>query len=116
MKFGTLIRYSLYLFIMILITFLILTTYIYFFAKTSTIEIAFSFMIPICMFIVSLLYGRSVHERGLLRGIEIWLFYIAVVLILKVLLKSIGDFDIVQNLIYLPISIVGSIIGVNLKK
>jgi len=116
MKIGALLKYSLYLLVMILITFLILTTYLYFFSNNQSIEIGYNILIPVCIFITSLLYSRSTHERGLVRGIEIWVIYFAMILLLRLLLKDSTNMNMLMNLIYLPISILGGVIGVNLKK
>nr|WP_312577870.1 TIGR04086 family membrane protein [Sedimentibacter sp.] len=116
MKIGALLKYSLYLFIMILITFLILTVYLYFFSNNQSVEMGYNILIPVCIFVTSLLYSRSTHERGLIRGIEIWVIYFAIVSLLRLLLKNSTDMNMLMNLIYLPISILGGVIGVNLKK
>lgn len=116
MKFGALIKYTLYLLIMILISFLILTVYIYYFSDKQAIEAAFSFIIPICLFITALLYSRSTHEKGLIMGIEIWIVYFAMVCLMKLILKSPTEISTLKHLIFLPVSIFGGIIGVNLKK
>ncbi|MDD2493815.1 MAG: TIGR04086 family membrane protein [Tissierellia bacterium] len=116
MKFGSLIKYSLYLLIMILLIFLILTIYIYFFSSSAKIEIAYNFIIPVCLFVASLLYARSTKEKGLIMGIEMWIVYFVIVLLLKMVLKIPTEISIIKHLLYLPISIFGGIIGVNAKK
>jgi len=62
------------------------------------------------------MYSRSARERGLLRGIEIWAVYFAVVLMLKVLLKNPAEINILRNILYLPVSVLGGILGVNMKQ
>ncbi|MBP1925015.1 putative membrane protein (TIGR04086 family) [Sedimentibacter acidaminivorans] len=116
MKIGSLLKYSLYLIIMILVTFLMLTVYLYFFSNNQSIEMGYSILIPLCIFITSLLYARSTHERGLIRGVEIWVVYFAVVSLFRLLLNNSTDMSMLMHLIYLPISILGGVIGVNLKK
>lgn len=116
MKIGALLKYSLYLIVMILITFLILTMYLYFFSNNQTVEVGYNILIPVCIFITSLLYSRSVHERGLIRGIEIWVIYFAIVSLLRLLLKNPTGVSMLMQFIYLPISILGGVIGVNLRK
>ena len=116
MKIGSLIKYSLYLLIMILLAFLILTMYIYFFSNSVKIEMAYDFVIPICLFISSLLYARSTREKGLIMGLEMWIVYFAIVCLLKLILKTPTEISMIKHLIYLPISIFGGIIGVNVKK
>lgn len=115
MKLGKLLKYSLYLFIFSLITFFILTVYIYYFSKNTTAEAAYSFVVPICIFIVSMLYSRSIHEKGLLRGIELWIIYFAIILLMKVLFRYPAEIKILYNLIILALSVLGGIIGVNMK-
>lgn len=116
MKLLKLLRYSLYLLLITLGVFFILTLYMYYFSKQPSIEIAYRFVVPVCMFIVTLLYARSVHEKGLLRGLEIWVVYFAFILLLKVLFKYPAEISILSNLLYLPVTILGGILGVNMKQ
>ncbi len=111
-----LLKYSLGLLLMSMAVFFILTVYMYYFSKQPSLEAAYKFVVPICMFIITLLYSKNMHERGLLRGIEIWAVYFAVVLLMKVLLRYPAEISILQNLVYLPVSILGGVIGVNLKQ
>ena len=115
MKLGKLFKYSLYLFILSLIIYFILTVYIYYFSNNPGIEIIYSFIVPICIFAVSMLYSRSVHEKGLVRGIEIWIVYFAMVLLIKVLFRYPSEIRILYNGVILIMSILGGIIGVNMK-
>ena len=115
MNLVKLLKFSLYMLIITLLMFFILTVYMYYFSKQPSMEIAYNFVVPISMFIMSLLYSRSVHERGLLRGIEIWIVYFAIVLLMKILFRVPSEISILQNILYLPVSILGGVIGVNLK-
>lgn len=115
MKIGALLKYSVYLLIMILATFMILTLYIYFFSKKPALELAYTFVVPVCMFIVTLFYAKSIHEKGLVRGLEMWIIYFAIVLILKFIFNSAAEIGILKHAVYLPISILAGVIGVNLK-
>lgn len=115
MRIGKLLKYSLYLLVMTLALFFILTIYLYYFSNTPQVEIAYSFVVPICMFVVSLLYSRKIHEKGLFRGIEIWIVYFAIVMIMKLLFNSAEEINMLKHLIYLPVSILGGILGVNSK-
>lgn len=115
MKLGRLLKYSLYLIIFTLIIFFILTLYIYYFSKSPSLEIIYSFIAPISIFIVSMMYSKSVHEKGLLRGIEIWIIYFLFVLLMKVMFSYPAEIKILYNGIILIMSILGGIIGVNLK-
>lgn len=115
MNIVKLLKYSLYLAFTILAVFFVLTIYMYFFSKQPTLEISYSIAVPICIFIISLMYAKSVHERGLIRGIEIWIVYFAFVLLIKVLFGYQGEISIIRQLLYLPVSILGGILGVNTK-
>jgi putative membrane protein (TIGR04086 family) len=116
MKLRSLAKYTLFMFILTLAIFLILTIYIYFFSKTSSLEVAYNFVAPASVFVTSLLYARSVHEKGLLRGIEMWIVYFVIALLLHYSFNSGSGLNIVQHLISLPVSIIGGILGVNVKK
>ena len=116
MNIVKLLKFSLYLLIMVLAVFFILTIYMYYFSRQPSLEMAYNFVVPICMFIISLLYSKSIHEKGLLRGIEIWIIYFAIVLLMKVLFRIPDEISILQNLLYLLVSILGGVIGVNLKQ
>ncbi|MEL7647128.1 MAG: TIGR04086 family membrane protein [Sedimentibacter sp.] len=116
MNIGRLLRYSLYLIILLLLVFLLLTLYMYFFSSNPTAEIAYTISIPVCIFIVALLYSRSTGERGLLRGIELWIVYFALVLLMKVAFNFTQEINILHNMLYLPASILGGVLGVNMKQ
>ena len=111
-----LLKFSLSMILMTLAVFFILTVYMYYFSKQPSIEAAYKFVVPICMFIVSLLYSKNIHERGLLRGIEIWAVYFVIVLLAKVLFRYPAEISIIRNLMYLPVAILGGVIGVNLRQ
>jgi putative membrane protein (TIGR04086 family) len=115
MKLGKLLKYSLFLLIFSLIIFFILTIYIYYFSKTPNLEIVYNFVIPICIFMVSMMYSRSIHEKGLIRGIELWIIYFAFVLLIKVLFSYPAEIKILHNGVILIMSILGGVIGVNIK-
>ncbi len=116
MKLGKLLKYSLFLLIFSLIIFFILTVYIYYFSKNPNLEIIYNFVVPISIFIVSMMYSRSIHEKGLIRGIELWIIYFAFVLLIKVLFSYPAEIKILNNGIILIMSILGGIFGVNLRK
>jgi len=116
MRIGKLFRYSLYLLVMTMVLFLFLTIYLYYFSNKPSLEIAYGFIVPVCMFVVSLFYSRKVHEKGLLRGIEIWVVYFALVLLMKVLFNYAEEINILQHVLYLPVSVLGGVLGVNMKQ
>lgn len=115
MKIASLLKYSLYLFIFILTVFLLMTVYIYFIGGQSA-EMVYSFIVPVCMFAASFLYAGSVKERGLIRGVEIWLVYFVIACVLKFALTESLDAGVCMHLIFLPVAILGGVLGVNLKK
>lgn len=116
MKIANLLKYSLCLLLMTFTVFLILTIYMYYFSEQPSLEVAYSFVVPVCIFMVSLLYSKSVHEKGLIRGIEIWIVYFAIVLLMKALFSYPAEISILRQLLYLIPSLLGGIIGVNLKR
>lgn len=115
MRLGKLLKYSVFLFIFSLVAFFLLTVYIYYFSTNPAGEIAYSFVVPISIFLTSILYSRSINEKGLLRGIELWIIYFAVILLMKVLFKYPAEIKVLYNSIVLISSILGGIIGVNIK-
>ena len=115
MKLSKLLKYSLVLLIFSLIAFFILTLYIYYFSNNPAVKTVYAFVVPISIFLVSIMYSRSIRERGLLRVIELWLIYFAIILLMKVILKYPAEIKILYNSIVLASSILGGIIGVNLK-
>lgn len=113
MKITYLLKYSGIMMLLILILILILSLFTYFFSFSKIVEYAYSFVVPICIFVVSLLYARKTKEKGLLRGLEVWAIYFVLISILRYTVLQGTDINIVKHLIFLPVSIVGGILGVN---
>jgi putative membrane protein (TIGR04086 family) len=120
MKIGYLIRYSVVLVALILVLFLILSILSYNFSYNTILSYSYKFIAPICLFIVSFLYAMKVKERGILRGLEIWAVYFLLLCIIKYTvfqaLANAQEINILKHLIYIPISIVAGILGVNAGK
>lgn len=116
MNIGKLFKYILYFVILLVVLFFLVSLFIYYFSNSSSIELAYRFIVPVSIFIISILYSRSMNEKGLLRGIELWVAYIAFILITKLLTSSSQEINILQNALYLPLAIFGGILGVNMRK
>ena len=115
MKLSYLLKYSVVMIVLVLILFLVLSIFTYFFSYNKIINYAYCFITPICIFVVSLLYARKTKERGLLRGLEVWAVYFLIVSILKYTLLQGADINIVKQFIFIPVAILGGILGVNIK-
>ena len=116
MKFSYLLKYSVVLIVIILILFLVLSLFTYFTSYNQIVNYAYSFIAPISIFIVSLLYARKIKEKGLLRGLEVWAVYFLIISILKYTLLQGTDINIFKQLVFIPVAVLGGILGVNLKK
>lgn len=120
MKIGYLLRYSIFLVVIILVLFLILSILSYNMSYNVILTYSYKFVAPICLFIVSFLYAMKVKERGILRGLEIWAVYFLILCIFKYtifqMLSSNQEINILKNFIYIPISIIAGILGVNAGK
>ena len=115
MKLSYLLKYSVALIALMLIFFLILSIFTYFFSYNKILNYSYSFIAPICIFIISLLYARKTKEKGLLRGLEVWAMYFLVICVLKYTMLQGTDINIIKHLIFLPVAIMGGILGVNIK-
>ncbi len=116
MKLSYLLKYSVVLIVLILILLLFLSIFTYFFSYNKILDYSYSFIAPICIFIVSFLYARKTKERGLLRGLEVWAVYFLILSIMKYTLLQGDDINILKHLIFIPIAIIGGILGVNTSK
>lgn len=104
-----------YLFGLIIILTIILSILNYFIPfKAETIKL----IIPIISMLVSSIYlGKSTKEKAYLEGIKFSTIYILFTTIIKILLKTNYNYKIIIMYITLLVtSIIGSMIGINLKK
>lgn len=104
-----------YLFGIIIILTIILSILNYFIPfKAETIKL----IIPIIsMLISSIILGKNIKEKAYLEGIKFSSLYIIFTIIIKLLLKTNFNYKVVIMLIALLItSVIGSMIGINLKK
>ena len=104
-----------YLFGIIIILTIILSVLNYFIPfKAETIKL----IIPIIsMLISSIILGKNIKEKAYLEGIKFSSLYIIFTIIIKLLLKTNFNYKVVIMLIALLItSVIGSMIGINLKK
>ena len=105
----------LYLFGIIILSTLLLSILNYFIKlPTNTIKI----IIPIIsIFISSIILGKSSKEKAYLEGIKFVGIYLVFITIIKLLLKTSFNYKVIIIYIVLTISsIIGSMIGINLKK
>jgi len=115
MKISYLLKYSVVLIALILILFLVMSLFTYFFSYNKILNYAYSFIAPISIFLVSILYARKTKEKGLLRGLEVWAVYFLIISILKYTMLQGTDINIIKHLIFIPVAIMGGILGVNIK-
>lgn len=104
-----------YLFGIIIILTIILSLLNYFIPfKAETIKI----IIPILSMLISAtILGKNVKEKAYLEGIKFSGIYIILITIIKLLIKSGFNYKvIIMYLTLLITSIIGSMIGINLKK
>ena len=99
--------------IIILTTILSLLNYFIPF-KAETIKI----IIPIlAMLVAGIILGKNVREKAYLEGIKFSSIYIILVTIIKLLIKSSFNYKVIIMYVTLLItSIIGSMLGINLKK
>lgn len=120
MKIGYLLRYSIVLVVLILVLFLILSILSYNLSYNTILSYSYKIIAPLCLFIVTFLYAMKVKERGILRGLEMWAIYFLLLCIVKYTvfqsLANAQEINILKHLIYIPISIVAGILGVNAGK
>ncbi len=120
MKIGYLLRYSVILVVLILMLFLILSVFTYNFNYNKILAYSYKFIAPICIFVVSFLYAMKVKERGILRGLEMWAVYFLILCIIKYTVfqssANAQEINILKHLIYIPVSMVAGILGVNAGK
>lgn len=116
MKVTALLKYSIIMIVFILVLFLMIATYTYLFTSNQILNYICYAIVPIGIFITSFLYAGCIKERGLLRGLEIWAVYFIIVTALKYIIIPDADISIMKHLLMIPVAIVGSVIGVNVKK
>ena len=103
------------LFTSLLILTILFTIINYFFIPNSNI---FKIIIPIIsIFISSIILGKNSKEKAYLEGIKFASIYLIIITIIKLILKQ--EFNPKVFIIMLSIlltSIIGSMLGINLKK
>lgn len=114
MKISILAKYTLFLFIIILLAAVALSIYTYFNLGDSNLNIIYQIIVPISLAIISFLYSRKIKKNGWLRGGEIWLAYFIIINIISLLGKITGV-NIIFQLVYIPVCLLGGILGVNAK-
>ena len=104
-----------YLFGLIFILTLIISLLNYFIPFNSNI---LKIIIPIIsIFISSIILGKSTKEKAYLEGIKFGGIFILIMTIFKIIIKSNFNYKtIIMYIVLLTSSIIGSMIGINIKK
>ena len=104
-----------YLFGLIIIFTLILSIINYFIPFKATI---IKIIIPvISIFISSIILGRKVKTKAYFEGIKFSLLYLLLITIIKFIIKTSFNYKaIIIYLLMIFTSVIGSMIGINLKK
>ena len=111
----TYLKNYLYLIIIIVIFNIILSILNYIFPFNNTIFLIS--ILPISMFITCILLGKNCKEKAYLEGIKFSIIYLIINTLFILLIKT--NFTYKTTIIYILIilsSILGSMIGINLKK
>lgn len=99
--------------IILLLTFL-LSVFNYYSNNTYIILKA---LIPIIGIIIStIILGKKTNNKAYIEGIKFTFIYIIISIILSLILKTFNIKIIIFNLILLFIGVIGSMIGINLKR
>ena len=87
----------------------------YFFNFTSII---IKVIIPIISLLVaSIILGKNVKEKAYIEGIKFSVIYIALITILKLIFKTSFDYKvIIVYILMILTSIIGAMIGINIRK
>ncbi|QSX06325.1 TIGR04086 family membrane protein [Sedimentibacter sp. zth1] len=116
MKITYLLKFSVLMMILILLMFLILSLITYFFESSKIVGYIYNFVAPICIFVVAFSYAMKCGERGLLRGLEVWAVYFIIISFLKFTVLEGANINMLKHLIFIPVGIIGGILGVNFHK
>ena len=109
-----LISYGILLSLIIILT-AILSTINYFMILPINV---FKIIIPIIsLFISSIILGRGIKEKGYIQGLKFSSIYLIFVTIIKIIFHTGINLKImIMYLLFVFSSVVGSMIGINLKK
>lgn len=108
-----------YAFISILVLILIVTVFNYFNLMCSGVTSAIKFIVPVgSLFVTSLLLGKKTKKRGILEGLKFGCIFIFIILVLNnlILMNSFEVKILIYYVILLVSAMLGSMIGINLKK
>jgi len=109
------IKSYIYLFTLILILTLLLSTINYFFIfKTKLIKL----LIPIISILISsIILGKNTKQKAYLEGIKFTSIYIIISIIISIITKNPFTIKLIVSYLSLLLSgIIGSMIGINLNK
>lgn len=106
-------------FIGIIVMSMFTTTLYYFDIISTNLSSIFNIIIPIVFIILGTIYlGMKTNKKGWLAGIKYSLLFLIIISLINVLIYR-EDYQLINILYYLIIiltSILGSMIGINLKK
>ncbi len=105
----------LYLFSLLLILTIFISLLNYLFEKNFTI---IKLIIPaISILVASIILGKKVKEKAYLEGLKFSLFFIIIAIIFNLIfIKSFNYKTIIMYFLLVITSLIGSMIGINLKK
>lgn len=115
MKISILIKYMIVFCIIIILASMLISIYTYFEIGNKNINIIYKIIVPVAMLIISFLYSKKIKNNGWIRGAEIWIAYFIIINIMKYFMNIEFSADIYRTLLYLPVCLLGGIIGVNIK-
>lgn len=115
MKISVLIRYMMVFCIILILASMLISIYTYFEIGNKNIDIVYKIIVPISLLIISFMYSRRIKNNGWIRGAEIWIAYFIIINIMKYFMHIEFTADIYRTLLYLPVCLLGGIIGVNIK-
>lgn len=107
----------LFMFSIFLILNIIITIISYYSLFSDNVINIFKILSFIISFLSSSIYfGLNIKKKGLINGIKLSLIYILLFIIISIILSRFNIKDLLYYLIILITVIIGSVIGVNIKK
>ena len=112
---SILLKYVIILCIIVLVAAVLISLYTYFELGNNNLDKMYKFIIPIILLIISFLYARKTSSNGWIRGGEIWLAYFIILNLMKYAMNVEVMSSIYKSFFYIPVCLLGGIIGVNTK-
>lgn len=115
MKISILLKYVVIFCLVVLITAFFISLYNYFEIGNANLDKIYKFFTPIILIIISFLYARKVESNGWIRGVEMWVAYFVILNLMKYIMGVELMDSIYKSFIYIPVCLLGGILGVNAK-